>query len=79
MLVANNGANFGYNTAWLFFGLGLVASIGAWFLIPETARRSPAELDELYEERVPCWKMRKYVTRVETEVEVRQVLQNSEN
>ena len=64
-VVAANGANFGYNTAWLFFALGLMASILAIFIIPETAKRSPAELDELYEKRIPAWKMKGYVTDVQ--------------
>jgi hypothetical protein len=71
ILVSANGANFGYNTAWLFAVLGLIVSIGAIWLCPETARRSPAELDELYEHRVPAWKMRKYVTDVQRDQDAR--------
>ena len=70
-LVATNGANWGYKTGWLFFALGLVSSIGALFLIPETARRSPAELDELYDKRVSVWKMKHYVTDVQRDYESR--------
>jgi len=42
-----------------------MASILAIFIIPETAKRSPAELDELYEKRIPAWKMKGYVTDVQ--------------
>lgn len=68
--VATNGANWGYKTGWLFFGCGLVASVGALFLIPETCKRSPAELDELYQKRVSVWKMRRYVTDVQREQDI---------
>lgn len=46
-------------------GLGVIANILGLFFIPETARRSPAELDELYEKRIPAWRMRGYVTDIQ--------------
>jgi hypothetical protein len=42
-----------------------MANILGLFFIPETARRSPAELDELYEKRIPAWRMRGHVTDIE--------------
>lgn len=66
-----NGRNLGYNTAWVFAGLGSIACVAAYFLVPETARRNSAELDELYEKKIPCRKMRQYVTDVQREQNTR--------
>lgn len=42
-------------TGWFYAGIGLPMVIGMWLIIPETANRSPAELDELYERKIkPC-------------------------
>lgn len=71
ILVDANGRNLGYNTAWIFVGLGGLANILAFFFVPEPARRSPAELDELYEKHIPAWRMRGYVTDVEKEYQTR--------
>lgn len=67
MSVLKNGANMGYDTAWIFFGGGLVSVIAAIFYLPETARRNPAELDEMYLKHVPAWKMKAFVTDVQRE------------
>jgi hypothetical protein len=64
--VQTNGANWGYNTAWLFFGTGIASVVLAIFYVPETAQRNPAELDEMYEKGIPAWKMKRYVTEVQT-------------
>lgn len=61
-----NGANWGYNTAWLFFGTGVIALALTVLYVPECAQRNPAELDEMYEKGVPAWRMQKYVTDVQT-------------
>ncbi|RSM15147.1 hypothetical protein CDV31_005081 [Fusarium ambrosium] len=60
-----NGADWNYKTAWLFFGTGLVTTIIVYFYVPEPSQRNPAEMDEMYEKRVPARKMRKYVTDVQ--------------
>jgi hypothetical protein len=64
--VQTNGANWGYNTAWLFFGTGLIALVLTVLYVPECAKRNPAELDEMYDKGVPAWRMKKYVTDVQT-------------
>lgn len=60
-----HGANWGYKTAWLFFGTGLVAMVIIYFYVPEPAQRNPAEMDEMYERGIPARKMRKYITDVQ--------------
>jgi SP family general alpha glucoside:H+ symporter-like MFS transporter len=36
--------------------------VAAFFLIPDVSRRTPAEIDEMFEKRVRPWKFRGYVT-----------------
>ncbi|KAH7381064.1 general substrate transporter [Cadophora sp. MPI-SDFR-AT-0126] len=60
-----DGANWGYKTAWLFLGTGVVCCVGAFFYVPEPSKRNAAELDEMFEKRVPARQMRKYVTEVQ--------------
>ncbi|KAL7940835.1 general substrate transporter [Trichoderma barbatum] len=59
------GANWGYKTAFLFLGTGVIVFILAYFYVPEPSQRNSAELDELYEKGVPAWRMRSYVTDVQ--------------
>ncbi|KAH8721814.1 sugar transporter [Ilyonectria robusta] len=60
-----NGANWGYKTAWLFFGTGSAVCVVLWFMLPECARRNAAEIDEMYEKGVLPRKMGKYVTEAQ--------------
>ena len=54
----------------LFFGcIGSVVVAIGWFIIPETARRTPAEIDEMFEKGVPPRKFRKYVTDVQRDLQ----------
>ncbi|ORX37529.1 general substrate transporter [Kockovaella imperatae] len=39
-----------------------------WFFIPETRARSAAEIDELYEKRIPAWRWSKTVTDAELQM-----------
>ncbi|KAF2014274.1 MFS general substrate transporter [Aaosphaeria arxii CBS 175.79] len=66
-----NGANWGYKTAWLFFGTGLAVCIALYFFLPECSRRNAAEIDEMYEKNVPAWKMHRYVTDIQAMHQVR--------
>ncbi|KAL4876472.1 MFS general substrate transporter [Aspergillus karnatakaensis] len=60
-----NGINWGYKTAWLFFGTGSVVVVLLWFFLPECSRRNAAEIDEMYEAGVPAWRMGGYVTEIQ--------------
>jgi hypothetical protein len=59
------GANWGYKTAFLFLGTGIIVCVLTYFYVPEPSQRNPAELDELYEKGIPAWRMRNYVTDVQ--------------
>ncbi|KAL1959385.1 hypothetical protein VTO42DRAFT_2188 [Malbranchea cinnamomea] len=62
-----NGADWGYKTAWLFFATGTVTSVIVYFFVPEPSRRNAAEMDEMFEKGVPAWKMKNYVTEIQTQ------------
>jgi len=48
-----------------FAGFGAVAVVSAWFLLPEVACRTPAEIDELFEKKVNLRHFKGYVTDVQ--------------
>ncbi|KAH7119243.1 general substrate transporter [Dactylonectria macrodidyma] len=54
--------NWGLKAAWFFAGTGVFFTVAMWFLIPETAGRSSAELDELFERKIKPWQFHKTTT-----------------
>ncbi|GAQ02719.1 hypothetical protein ALT_0040 [Aspergillus lentulus] len=57
-----NEWNWGLKTGWFYAGVGFPFALGMWVLIPETAGRSSAELDELFERRIKPWRFHKTQT-----------------
>ncbi|GIC87545.1 putative MFS alpha-glucoside transporter [Aspergillus udagawae] len=57
-----NEWNWGLKTGWFYAGIGFPFALGMWFLIPETAGRSSAELDELFERKIKPWRFHKVQT-----------------
>ncbi|KAH1911623.1 hypothetical protein KXV57_000007 [Aspergillus fumigatus] len=57
-----NEWNWGLKTGWFYAGVGFPFALGMWFLIPETAGRSSAELDELFERGIKPWRFHKTQT-----------------
>lgn len=55
-------------TAFVYGALSVPICILMWLYVPETAGRSAAEIDELYEKKVPAWRWRKTVTEVEEQM-----------
>lgn len=49
-VVDTEGADWGYETAWLFPGLGslVCAMVWVWVYVPEPSRRNYAEMGEMY-------------------------------
>ncbi|EER45445.1 maltose permease [Histoplasma capsulatum var. duboisii H88] len=45
--------NLGAKTGFVFFALSMLSCYIIWFFVPEMGRRSPAELDLLFEHKVP--------------------------
>ncbi|CAK7231026.1 hypothetical protein SBRCBS47491_007792 [Sporothrix bragantina] len=70
LMLNTSGANWGYKTAWLFLGTGVAMVVIIFFFVPEPSMRNSAEMDEMYEKRVPPRKMRTYVTDVQRAAQV---------
>jgi len=52
-------------TAFVYGAFSAPMCILMWMYLPETKGRSAAEIDELYENKVPAWRWSKYRTNVE--------------
>lgn len=57
--------NWGAKTAFFFGCTGIIVTTIGWFIIPETARRTPSEIDEMFEQKVNLRKFKHYVTDVQ--------------
>lgn len=64
-MISDNELNWGLKTCFFFAGLSFFFVVATWFVLPETAKRSPAELDELFEAKVKPWRFRSTVTEIE--------------
>ncbi|KAM0550681.1 hypothetical protein ACHAPJ_008745 [Fusarium lateritium] len=64
-LMINGSVKWGVKTGFFFAGTGTVAVVIAWFILPEVARRTPAEIDEMFEKKVNLRNFDKYVTEVQ--------------
>lgn len=54
-------ANLGGKMGFIFFGLCVFAWVVLYFEIPEMKHRTYAELDEMFEKRLPTREFSKYV------------------
>lgn len=61
--------NLGAKTMFIFGGFGVLGVAFFWFCQPETAKRSFAELDEMFFKQVPARKFKTYVTGLEAQME----------
>ncbi|WVQ82451.1 hypothetical protein IAT38_004580 [Cryptococcus sp. DSM 104549] len=57
-----NYANWGLKTCFFFAGVSAPMCIAAFFIMPDTSKRTPAELDEMFERKVKPWRFRSYVS-----------------
>ncbi|KAG8631596.1 hypothetical protein KVT40_000736 [Elsinoe batatas] len=64
-LMINGSAKWGVKTGFFFAATGAVSVVVAWFILPEVARRTPAEIDEMFEKRVNLRRFDNYVTDVQ--------------
>ncbi|KAH7400436.1 MFS transporter [Cadophora sp. MPI-SDFR-AT-0126] len=65
-LMINGDARWGVKTGFFFAATGFISVIIAYFLLPEVARRTPAEIDEMFEKKINLRKFKGYVTDVQT-------------
>ncbi|KAK6201791.1 hypothetical protein LQW54_009370 [Pestalotiopsis sp. IQ-011] len=64
-LMINGSAQWGVKTGFFFAASGAIATVIAWFILPEVTRRTPAEIDELFEKKVNLRKFDKYATDIQ--------------
>ncbi|RAH70519.1 general substrate transporter [Aspergillus aculeatinus CBS 121060] len=65
LMINGVSTHWGPKTGFFFAGTGAVAVVVAWFILPEVTRRTPAEIDELFEKRVNLRKFDAYLTDVQ--------------
>ncbi|THV80054.1 general substrate transporter [Aureobasidium pullulans] len=59
-LMINGDAQWGVRTGFFFAGTGAVAVVICWFILPEVACRTPAEIDEMFEKKINLRKFKHY-------------------
>ncbi|KAF7553525.1 hypothetical protein G7Z17_g3531 [Cylindrodendrum hubeiense] len=64
-IMINGPSQWGVKTGFFFAGTGSVAVAVAWFILPEVTRRTPAEIDEMFEKKVNLRQFKNYVTEVQ--------------
>lgn len=57
--------NLNLRAGFVYGALSIPMCALTWMYIPETKGRSSAEIDELFEKKVPAWKWSKYITEAE--------------
>ncbi|KAF4170822.1 hypothetical protein CNMCM8694_004089 [Aspergillus lentulus] len=62
LMINQPPTKWGPKTGFFFAGTGTISVIIAWFILPEVTRRTPGEIDELFEKRVNLRKFKNYVT-----------------
>ncbi|RSM14737.1 hypothetical protein BHE90_014669 [Fusarium euwallaceae] len=72
-MINANQWNWGLKTCWFFTGIGMPFVVAMWFLMPETAGRSTAELDELFERKIKPWRFHKTETLTQKIIEMKEV------
>ncbi|KIA75552.1 hypothetical protein HK57_00692 [Aspergillus ustus] len=66
LMINGDSVQWGVKTGFFFAATGAIAVVIAWFILPEVTRRTPGEIDELFEKRVNLRKFDKYVTEAQT-------------
>jgi hypothetical protein len=64
-----NAADWGLKTAFFYAGISTPFVVASFFIIPDTSRRTPAELDEMFRKKIKPWRFRKYVTDAQKALE----------
>lgn len=52
-----------------FGTVGILSCAIGWYILPEMARRTPAEIDEMFQDKIKPRAFRKHVTRVQIYLE----------
>ncbi|KAJ4328834.1 hypothetical protein N0V84_000621 [Fusarium piperis] len=69
LMINGSVTHWGVKTGFFFAGTGTVAVVVAWFILPEVARRTPGEIDEMFEKKVALRGFKNYITEVQLNAE----------
>ncbi|OAA53645.1 General substrate transporter [Niveomyces insectorum RCEF 264] len=69
-LINPTEANLGGETGFFWFGIGVLTTLWAVFRLPGTSGRTYAELDVLFDEKIPAWRFAKEKIAVIAETEM---------
>ncbi|KAF2762654.1 general substrate transporter [Pseudovirgaria hyperparasitica] len=73
LMINGSITKWGVKTGFFFAATGIIAVVVAWFIMPEVARRTPAEIDEMFEKKINLRKFKGYVTEVEVNAQEVQI------
>ncbi|WVW80729.1 hypothetical protein I302_102715 [Kwoniella bestiolae CBS 10118] len=65
IMLASPGANWGLNIGYFWAGTTALSLVALFFFIPETKGRTYAELDELFERKIPARKFKTTTTKTD--------------
>ncbi|KAK7415760.1 hypothetical protein QQX98_005673 [Neonectria punicea] len=65
LMINGTVTKWGVKTGFFFAGTGTVSVIIAWFILPEVTRRTPGEIDEMFEMKVNLRHFKHYITEVQ--------------
>ncbi|KAI0483399.1 general substrate transporter [Xylariaceae sp. FL0804] len=65
LMIDGTATQWGVKTGFFFAVAGAIGVVVAWFILPEVARRTPAEIDEMFAKKINLRKFDKYVTEVQ--------------
>ncbi|KAI0378574.1 general substrate transporter [Hypomontagnella monticulosa] len=64
-------------TGYFFGAAGTISCIIGYFVLPEIARRTPAEIDEMFQDKIAPRKFRKHVTQVQMFLEEKENMEKT--
>ncbi|KAH8585911.1 general substrate transporter [Bisporella sp. PMI_857] len=61
LMINGDTTRWGVRTGFFFAASGSIAVVISWFILPELARRTPGEIDEMFEKKINLRKFKNYV------------------
>ncbi|CRG86849.1 General alpha-glucoside permease [Talaromyces islandicus] len=65
LMINGTITQWGVKTGFFFAATGTISVVIAWFILPEVTRRTPGEIDEMFEKKVNLRKFKSHVTEVQ--------------
>lgn len=71
-------ANLGAKVSFIFGGLAILSLVFLWFYLPETAKRTYEELDEMFVKQIPARKFKSYQSEAQAQGEAVKTVYDAE-